>query len=115
MNMKKIAINIAATIFCVAIFVGSAPITFALSASGGWNGSDGLIKSGGSINFNFPAKGGNVDGTYSGSSKTGAIQFGGRFSGSFTGCWDGTMSGSYSGWTSQYVGEEQINSNASGT
>ena len=65
-------------LFCVATFPSTA---FAMSASGSWSGSDGHMSQSGTVNFNFPATGGAVNGTYSGTGSIMSFSFGGNFSG----------------------------------
>ena len=95
--MKKFLSLFTVMLFCMAVF----PTTvFAMSASGSWSGNDGSMSQSGTVNFNFPATGGAVSGTYRGTGSIMSFQFAGKFSGNFEGCWGGKMSGTFSGWYS---------------
>jgi hypothetical protein len=95
--MKKFLNLFIVALLCMAVFPTTA---FAMNASGNWSGYDGYVRQSGTVNFNFPATGGAVSGTYSGTGDIMSFQFGGRFSGNFEGCWGGKMSGTFSGWYS---------------
>jgi len=68
----------------------------AITATGGWSAND-IIPQSGTLKLSFPAKGGNLDGTFSGGGGK-LYQYGGRFTGNFSGGWNGKMNGSFSGW-----------------
>ncbi len=70
----------------------------AITATGGWSAND-IIPQSGSLKLSFPAKGGDLSGTFSGGGGK-MYQYGGRFSGSFTGGWNGEMAGRFDGWVS---------------
>ena len=110
--MRKLAVffGFGILLFCMTVF---SHVTFAMSASGTWGGNDGYVSQSGIVNFNFPAMGGPVNGTYSGGGNKMSFHFEGRFTGDFEGCFGGEMSGSFSGWYS-YVVEDKLETGKAG-
>ncbi|MBD3279735.1 MAG: hypothetical protein GF390_03420 [Candidatus Pacebacteria bacterium] len=72
---------------------------YAITANGTWKAYDPTIKKyqTGQVRLTFPAKGGSVSGTFSGSLGS-LFTYGGRINGNFTGGWNGSFSGGFSGW-----------------
>ena len=71
----------------------------AITVSGTWSAED-IIRQSGGVNLNIPAKGGAINGTFSGSGSAFSLQYGGKFTGNYSGDWGGKMSGAFNGWVS---------------
>lgn len=106
---KKMFLFLGAVFAFSVLFCESA---FAIHADGVWDfGAVGPAQNG-KISFDFPAGGGEVEGSFSGSGYATDVKMEGIFIGNFTGGWDGTFSGTFSGgvsytWTNPQTGASE--------
>jgi hypothetical protein len=84
-------------LFFLACLAVPSAVAYAVHAEGEWNFGAVEPAQNGTISFDFPANGGEVDGRFLGEGYATDLKLDGFFDGNFTGGWDGAFKGTFTG------------------